>query len=365
MPDPGQPPWLREEPLLSDPFVRGLSRELHRARQVTDTGGTASQADDTGVAAVVTPPRPGFWARIIGQNATDRTLYSFAEVARDSLDSSTFVEVNGGLLLTDKAREVNLNQGVPLSAVAWMEPSPGGRGSMYDFAYSGLSGCPPLAFTESDPRCEFGILNVYTRLNTLSFAAGCPTLTRGPWVFAHAAGCCDCASGSGVGSGGSGATSGGGHSGAGTSFDFSHLPPNPPGSVLLDCCPVALPAVLHADITNVSGVACVDGKTLTLVWNATAQVWQSASSYDLTGCAAGYNGTGYNATLSCKNGPCGCPTWEIGFYCGLPGSCPLGGYCVDSGAACDPLHLTFSAVKLQNAAGSCGPGGTVRIDVIV
>jgi hypothetical protein len=135
MPDPGQPPWLREEPILSDPFVRGLSRELHRARQAVDTGGTASQADEGGLSAVVSPPRRGFWGRITGQNATDKTLYSFVEVIRDPGGTSTFVIPNGAVTLTDKARGANLNQTVPLSSVVWMEPSPGTLGTMYDFEY--------------------------------------------------------------------------------------------------------------------------------------------------------------------------------------------------------------------------------------
>jgi hypothetical protein len=135
MPEPGPGRFAAEEPLLSDPFVRGLSRELHRARQAVDTGGTASQADEGGLSAVVSPPRRGFWARLTAQNVTDKTLYSFVEVIRDPGGTSTFVIPNGAVTLTDKAREANLNQTVPLSSVVWMEPSPGTLGSMYDFEY--------------------------------------------------------------------------------------------------------------------------------------------------------------------------------------------------------------------------------------
>jgi hypothetical protein len=135
MPEPGPARFAAEDPLLSDPFVRGLSRELQRARQAVDTGGTASQSDEGGLSGVVSPPRRGFWARLTAQNATDKTLYSFVEVIRDPGSTSTFVIPNGAITLTDKAREANLNQTVPLSSVVWMEPSPGTFGSMYDFGY--------------------------------------------------------------------------------------------------------------------------------------------------------------------------------------------------------------------------------------
>jgi hypothetical protein len=139
MSEPGPDRFLWDEPLLSDAAARGLGRELRRARRAVGTGGTASQSDEGGTSAVVSPPRRAFWASITGRNGTDGTVYSFAEVRRDPA-SASMPAVGGGMALTDGAREVNANTGVPTGAVVWMVPSPNGS-QLYDFEYD-ASGSP-------------------------------------------------------------------------------------------------------------------------------------------------------------------------------------------------------------------------------
>jgi hypothetical protein len=310
MPEPGPGRFAAEEPLLSDPFVRGLSRELQRARQAVDTGGTASQSDEGGLSGIVSSPRRGFWARIIGQNAADNTLYSFVEVARDFLDSSTFLEPNGAVTLTDKAREVNLNQAVPLSAVVWMEPSPAGLGTMYDFEYAGApasgtgsgSGlarpinlvtnvCPVYSGgSGSGSGSGSGLAQQLTGFTVeytpVTLPAG--TVLGTPFCTTNPAGCC---SGTGTGTGtGSGS---GGHvpgTGAGNSGGV--------GTTTVACCStVVLPNTLHLTVTG--GPACAGGN-FTLTWDSVHNDWRGWGNlcngretlwrfYCLGGTADGFN----------------------------------------------------------------------------
>jgi hypothetical protein len=138
MPEPGPDRFLWDEPLLSDAAARGLGRELRRARRAVGTGGTASQSDEGGTSAVVSPPRRAFWASITARNGSDGTVYSFVEVRRDPA-SASMPAVGGGMALTDGAREVNANTAVPTGAVVWMVPSPNGS-QLYDFEYDAAGG---------------------------------------------------------------------------------------------------------------------------------------------------------------------------------------------------------------------------------
>jgi hypothetical protein len=139
MPEPGPERFLADDGGISDETLRGFARELRRARRAV-WGGTFSAAGEGGASLLPDPPQRAFWARITAQNAGDTTLYSIAEVVRDPAFPTTFVQPPGGLVLADAAREASGSTTVPLSSVVWLVPSPGGHGSLYDFAFTAGGG---------------------------------------------------------------------------------------------------------------------------------------------------------------------------------------------------------------------------------
>lgn len=68
-----------------------------------------------------------------------------------------------------------------------------GSGSGSSPSGSGGPACDTQSWQSFQPRCESGVLNVYVRTMTLDFTS-CPTVKRGPWLFAYSAGCCTCGS---------------------------------------------------------------------------------------------------------------------------------------------------------------------------
>jgi hypothetical protein len=130
-------------------------------------------------------------------------------------------------------------------------------------------------------------------------------------------------------------------------------------TVVTPCCPLGLPQMLYAHVSNVSGAACLDGVVLPINYDCGNQYWQASTP--VPGCTAGGVLT---LLLQCSSPP-------------LPGKCTslnLSGSCRSATGSglitnafpdscnCNPFTLTYGAMSVQPGPNSCSPaGGTVQV----
>jgi hypothetical protein len=114
--------------------------------------------------------------------------------------------------------------------------------------------------------------------------------------------------------------------------------------IVLPCCPVALPATIHATVPAGSGCPCMDGTVVALTYSAITQSW--------SGSAAVCFGDTLTITFKCGSTSCGDATLNVNSaLCGSVGPVK-----VNPGCSCNPLNMVFSGVTFPHPGSECfGP----------
>jgi len=122
------------------------------------------------------------------------------------------------------------------------------------------------------------------------------------------------------------------------------------------CCATSdLDTELTATITNTSGCACADARTVTLVYRAATQDWFGSGTF--------CDGHEVDLTLSCDVDGGGCSDFrlEVSFQ----DACNSGGTFQPNATSCscDPLSLPFEGLAVDGCCGVASTGATVTITI--
>jgi hypothetical protein len=113
--------------------------------------------------------------------------------------------------------------------------------------------------------------------------------------------------------------------------------------IVLPCCPVPLPATVHATIPAGSGCPCMDGTVVTLTYNALSQSWSGSTSVCF----------GDTLTIVFKCGSTSCADATVTATSVFSGS---SGPVRTTGCSCNPLNMVFSGATFPNPGSECfGP----------
>lgn len=115
---------------------------------------------------------------------------------------------------------------------------------------------------------------------------------------------------------------------------------------------------LTATISNTSGCACANGKTVTLIYQPATQEWVGSGTF----CTTGGNTHVVDLTLQCETdgGACG----DFRLVVSFQDACNSGTTVTPSpSCTCTPLSLPFEGISVDGCCGVASTGATVTITV--